>query len=323
MLVNGKWTEDWKPLQKSDERGRFVRQTSKFRNWVTPDGNAGLTGTGGFKAEPGRYRLYVALICPWASRALMARELKGLQDMIEVTVVNPELTNEGWAFGNYADADQDPLFNSKYMHEIYTFADEHYTGRATVPVLWDMKQNKMVNNESADILRMFDTAFEHIVPSNVRLFPEAFADDITQLNEVIYHKLNNGVYKAGFTQEQEAYEEATRDVFATLDMLESRLEDQDYLIGNQLTETDIRTFVTLIRFDSAYHGLFKTNVKQIKDYPNLTAYVERILRLPGIINTVNIDHIVAGYYSIKALNPSGVKPVGSSYISNLLETLNQ
>ncbi|NMH64343.1 glutathione S-transferase family protein [Shewanella salipaludis] len=322
MLVSGKWNEDWKPLQKSDDQGRFVRQTSGFRNWITPDGEPGPTGIGGFKAEPGRYRLYVALICPWASRTLMARELKGLQDIIEVTVVNPELTTQGWAFGNYPNANADPLFDSKYLHELYTRADATYTGRATVPVLWDMKQSMMVNNESADILRMLDTAFENIAPSKIRLFPEALSSEINELNAQIYDKLNNGVYKAGFTKEQSSYEEATREVFEMLDALESRLEGKSYLVGDQLTETDIRTFVTLIRFDVAYHGLFKTNIKQIVDYPNLTAFMERVLKLPGVINTVNIDHIVAGYYSIKDLNPAGIRPIGPSYISELVESVN-
>ncbi|RAS65440.1 putative glutathione S-transferase [Vibrio diazotrophicus] len=321
MLVDGKWTKDWKAMQKADEKGRFVRQVSSFRNWITPDGSAGPTGTGGFKAEAGRYRLYVAYICPWASRTLMARKLKGLDEYIEVTVVNPVLTNQGWSFSQYAGSDTDPLFNSQYLHEIYTRADAHFTGRATVPVLWDMKHNVMVNNESADILRMLDTAFEHLVPSDVRLYPEQYACEIDELNPRIYDLLNNGVYKAGFTQSQESYLEAVTGVFSMLDELEQRLEGQDYLVGNQLTETDVRTFVTLIRFDAAYHGLFKTNFKRIADYKNLSAYMERILRLPGVVDTVNIDHIITGYYSIKDLNPSGVRPIGPKHIDDLLRSL--
>jgi putative glutathione S-transferase len=317
MLVDGKWTKDWDPVQKSDEKGRFVRQVSSFRNWITPDGSAGPTGEGGFKAEAGRYRLYVAFICPWASRTLMARKLKGLEDVIAVTVVNPSLSDEGWAFGEYPGADTDPIFGASYMHEIYTRADPHFTGRATVPVLWDEKTGTIVNNESADILRMLDTAFEGLVPSDLRLYPEDLADRIDALNPRIYDLLNNGVYKAGFASTQAAYDEAVDGVFAMLDDLEEMLTG-DYLFGDRLTETDIRTFVTLIRFDAAYHGLFKTNRRQIADYPRLQDYMERIYRLPGVSATVNMDHITRGYYSIKALNPKGIRPTGPSHIEALV-----
>ncbi|KHQ54091.1 glutathione S-transferase family protein [Mameliella alba] len=317
MLVDGKWTSDWQPVQKADEKGRFVRQVSSFRNWITPDGSAGPTGEGGFKAEAGRYRLYVALICPWASRTLIARKLKGLEDLIPVTVVNPVLSDQGWQFGGYDGADADPLFDATYMHELYTRADVSFTGRATVPVLWDMQQGIMVNNESADILRMFDTAFEGLVPSDLRLYPQDLAAEIDALNAVIYDRLNNGVYKAGFASSQEAYDEAVAGVFDTLVMLEDRLTG-DYLFGDRLTETDIRAFVTLIRFDAAYHGLFKTNLRQIADYPRLSAYMRRILDLPGVRETVNMDHITRGYYSIKALNPTGIRPVGPDHVTRAL-----
>jgi putative glutathione S-transferase len=320
MLVDGKWAANWQPVQKADEKGRFVRQTSRFRNWITPDGSAGPTGEGGFKAEAGRYRLYVALICPWASRTLIGRVLKGLEDLIPVTVVNPVLTDEGWAFGGYPGADKDPLFGASYMHEIYTRADPHVSGRATVPVLWDMKQDVMVSNESADILRMFDSAFEGLAPSDLRLYPSDLAGEIDALNDRIYDGLNNGVYKAGFAGTQEAYDEALEGVFATLDELEERL-DGDYLFGDRLTETDIRTFVTLIRFDAAYHGIFKVNRRRIADYPKLQAYTERILRLPGVAGTVNLDHIKAGYYSIKALNPTGIVPAGPDHVTALLRAV--
>nr|WP_321506884.1 glutathione S-transferase C-terminal domain-containing protein [uncultured Celeribacter sp.] len=317
MLIDGKWTKDWDPVQKADKQGRFLRQVSTFRNWITPDGAAGPTGEGGFKAEAGRYRLYVALICPWASRTLIARKLKGLEAYIDVTVVNPIIGDQGWQFGGYEGADEDPLFGASYMHELYTRADPHFTGRATVPVLWDMKRNVMVNNESADIVRMFDTAFEHLVPSDLRLYPDDLAAEIDTLNAQIYSQLNNGVYKAGFASTQLAYDEAVNGVFETLDTLEDQL-DGDYLFGDRFTETDIRTFVTLIRFDAAYHGVFKTNRKQIKDYPRLQAYMERILRLPGVRETVNMDHITRGYYSIKALNPTRIRPVGPAHIEALL-----
>lgn len=317
MLVNGKWVENWQPVQNADEHGRFLRQVSSFRNWITLDGCAGPTGEGGFKAEAGRYRLYVALICPWASRTLIARKLKGLEDILPVTVVNPTLTDQGWRFGGYPGADDDPLFDATYMHQIYTQADPDFTGRATVPVLWDMKENVMVNNESADILRMLDTAFEGLVPSDLRLYPIDLAKQIDALNAPIYEKLNNGVYRAGFATSQEAYDEAITGIFDALDMLEALLQS-DYLFGDRLTETDIRVFVTLIRFDAAYHGLFKTNRLRIADYPKLSSYMARILNLPGVIDTVNMDHITHGYYSIKALNPLGIRPSGPAHIEKLL-----
>ena len=307
-------------MQKADEKGRFVRQVSSFRNWITADGSAGPTGEGGFKAEAGRYRLYVALICPWASRTLIGRALKGLEALVPVTVVNPVLTDQGWAFGGYPGADADPLFGASYMHEIYTRADPHFTGRATVPVLWDMERGVMVSNESADILRMFDSAFEALAPSDLRLYPADLADEIDALNPRIYDGLNNGVYKAGFAGTQAAYDEAVEGVFATLAELEARLTG-GYLFGERLTETDIRTFVTLIRFDAAYHGIFKVNRRQIADYPRLSAYMERILRLPGVAGTVNLDHIKAGYYSIKALNPSGIVPAGPDHVARLLASV--
>lgn len=319
MLVDGKWMENWQPVQKADKDGRFVRQTSSFRNWITPDGAPGPTGEGGFKAEPGRYRLYVALICPWASRALIARKLKRLDEIIPVTVVNPTLTDQGWRFGGYPGADEDPLFGSHYMHEIYSQADPSFTGRATVPVLWDTKRNVMVNNESADILRMFDTAFEHLVPSDLRLYPAHLAAEIDALNPRLYDLLNNGVYRAGFATSQAAYDEAMDGIFAMLDELEDRLTG-DFLFGNTLTETDIRAFVTLIRFDSAYHGLFKTNHHQIRDYPKLSAYLERILGIPGVRETVDMDHILKGYYSIKALNPLGVIPRAPMHVQQVLDS---
>ncbi|MBO6867574.1 MAG: glutathione S-transferase C-terminal domain-containing protein [Thalassococcus sp.] len=303
----------------SNTASQWRKKTRQAQN-SAQSRSAGPTGEGGFKAEAGRYRLYVALICPWASRTLIARALKGLEDVIPVTIVNPTLTDQGWQFGGYPGADEDPLFDSTYMHELYTRADPEFTGRATVPVLWDMKQNVMVNNESADILRMLDTAFEELVPSDVRLFPEAIGDQIETLNKRVYDKLNNGVYKSGFASSQKAYDEAVSEVFETLDMLEEKLTG-DYIFGDQLTETDIRIFVTLIRFDAAYYGIFKTNRRQIADYPRLSAYMERILRLPGVRDTVDMDHITRGYYSIKALNPNGIRPVGPDHITKLLEAV--
>jgi glutathionyl-hydroquinone reductase len=320
MLVNGKWTADWHPVQAKDGEGRFVRQQSSFRNWITPDGAPGPTGNGGFKAEAGRYRLYVALICPWASRTLIARKLKGLEDLIAVTVVNPVLTSEGWAFAGYPGAEADPLHGADHLHQLYSHADDNYTGRATVPVLWDEQTDTMVSNESADIVRMFNTAFADLVPGKPDLYPADLATDIDALNAEVYDRLNNGVYKAGFASTQAAYDEAVAGVFAMLDRLEDRLIG-DYLFGSRFTEADIRLFVTLIRFDAAYHSLFKTNLRRIADYPRLASYMARVLRLPGVRDTVNIDHIKAGYYSIKALNPTGIVPVGPDHVIALLETV--
>ncbi|KXS54871.1 MAG: putative glutathione S-transferase [Marinobacter sp. T13-3] len=311
MLVNGVWKDNWQPVQAKDEQGRFIRQTSSFRNWVTRDGAPGPTGTGGFKAEPGRYHLYVAYICPWASRTLIARELKGLRDIIGVTVVNPRLTDQGWQFGGYPGAQEDTLNGARYMHELYTRADPNISGRATVPVLWDKQAGTIVNNESADILRMLNSAFTDIVDEGPDLYPQALAEDIDSLNEYLYTDLNNGVYQAGFASSQVAYNEAYEKVFAALDAMESRLAaGGPFLFGDQLTETDVRLFVTLVRFDAAYHGLFKCNRNTLKAMPHLHGYMHRILALEGIADTVNLDHIKAGYYSIKALNPSGIVPAG-------------
>jgi putative glutathione S-transferase len=315
MLINGKWTENWQPVQAKDEQGRFIRQTSSFRNWITVDGQAGPTGMGGFKAEKGRYHLYVALICPWASRTLMVRQLKGLQEMIDITVVNPQLGNQGWQFGGFDGANLDEINGAEFMHQLYTKADPDFTGRATAPVLWDKQSGTIVNNESADIIRMLNTAFADLAPNNVNLFQDELANDIDALNAELYQQLNNGVYQAGFATTQVAYEEAYHQVFTMLDILEQRLSDgRQYLFGDKLTESDIRLFVTLVRFDAAYHGLFKCNRNQIKEMASLHAYMQRILGLDGIAETVSLDHIKAGYYSIKALNPGGIVPIGPDTI---------
>jgi putative glutathione S-transferase len=310
MLVNGKWVANWQPVQAKDEKGGFVRQQSGFRNWVTPDGSAGPTGVAGFMAEAGRYHLYVALICPWASRTLMARKLKGLEAAVSVSVVEPALTDQGWRFGDYPGSTPDPLHGASFMHELYTHADPQVSGRATVPVLWDKQTDTMVSNESADIVRMFNSGFGGLA-SGPDLYPVDLRDEIDDLNDHIYPRLNNGVYRAGFATTQAAYAEAFAEVFGCLDELETRLSDgRAYLFGDRFTETDIRAFVTLVRFDAAYHGLFKCNLRRIADYPGLQAYMLRILARPGVRETVNIDHIKQGYYSVKALNPVGLVPVG-------------
>jgi glutathionyl-hydroquinone reductase len=311
MLVNGKWSENWQPVQGTDAKGGFVRQSSGFRHWVTPDGSPGPTGEGGFAAEAGRYHLYVALICPWASRTLMARKIKGLEAAISVSVLSPVLGTQGWDFGGYPGSEADPFSPARHLHELYTRADPTYSGRATVPVLWDKQRGTIVNNESAEILRMLNTSFGDLAQNHIDLYPEALRPEIDALNADIYPKLNNGVYRAGFATTQIAYDEAFADVFGMLARLETRLEaGGPFLLGTALTEADIRLFVTLVRFDAAYHGLFKCNLRRLSDYPGLSAYLARMLAVPGVRETVSIDHIKAGYYSIKSLNPTGIVPIG-------------
>ena len=310
MLVDGKWTANWHPVQATDAKGGFVRQVSGFRNWVTPDGAPGPTGEGGFAAEAGRYHLYVALICPWASRTLIGRKLKGLET-ISISIVEPVMTNQGWHFGDYPGADRDKINGATYLHEIYTRTDPHYTGRATVPVLWDKARKTIVNNESADILRMLNSGFGTLASAAIDLYPDDLAAEIDALNAAVYPRLNNGVYRAGFATTQVAYEEAFVDVFGMLDELEVRLATGGpFLLGERLTEADVRLFVTLVRFDAAYHGLFKCNLRRLADYSHLSAFLALMLGVPGIRETVSIDHIKQGYYSIKALNPNGIVPLG-------------
>jgi glutathionyl-hydroquinone reductase len=304
MLVNGKWSADWKPVQATDAKGGFVRQISSFRHWITPD------GASGFPAERGRYHLYAGYICPWATRALIARKLKGLEDVVSVSIVEPGMTDQGWKFGDYPGADRDTVNGKTYMHEVYTAADPEFTGRATIPALWDRKRSTIVNNESADIVRMFNSGFGALAKGEIDLYPEALRGEIDALNDAVYGALNNGVYRAGFATTQETYEDAFHDVFAMLDELEIKLRRGPYLFGEALTETDIRVFVTLARFDAAYHGLFKCNRKRIADYPALSAFVKTMFALPAVSETFNLDHIKRGYYSLKSLNPLGIVPLG-------------
>jgi putative glutathione S-transferase len=311
MLVDGRWNGAWQPVQATDGKGGFVRQISSFRDWVTPDGAAGPTGKSGFRAETGRYHLYAALGCPWATRVLIARKLKGLEDVVSTAIVEPVLTDQGWRFGDYPGATgADALNGATYLHEIYSRADPHFTGRATVPALWDKEGRTIVNNESADLLRIFNSGFGALADEAVDLYPDDLRARIDALNDEVYPSLNNGVYRAGFGTTQEAYEEAFRGVFAMLDALERRLAKGPYLIGERLTEADIRVFVTLARFDPAYHGQFKCNLRRIKDYPALSAYLVRLIAIPAFRETFSLDHIKRGYYSIKALNPSRIVPLG-------------
>ena len=310
MLVNGTWQGKWHPYQGQDRQGRYLRQDSTVRHWITRDGNAGPTGKAGFAAEADRYHLYVALICPWACRTLMARQIKGLEGLISVSIVHPVIGSHGWSFEHFPGSTEDHLYRSNVLHQLYTRQDPYDSGRVPVPVLWDKKKHRMVNNESADIVRMLNDAFEDLAPSEIDLYPPAHRDEIDRLNRHFYHELNNGVYRAGFARSQTAYDEAVNDVFSALDDLDSRLNGGRFLFGEQLTETDIRLFVTLIRFDLAYHGLFKCNRKRITDYPYISRYLRELYHLPGIAKTVNPAHIVHGYYGLKQLNPSGIIPTG-------------
>lgn len=304
MLVNGRWMEKWQPVQASDDEGRFIRQDSGFRHRIGADSPEGFT------PEAGRYVLYMAYICPWACRALIALRLKGLEHAIDIRVVDPRLTEQGWAFTGQLGTDLDDLNGARHLHALYTRADPTYTGRATVPVLWDRSRATIVNNESADILQILDGDFGALAHNPIALRPAAWVDAIEAANTRLYADFNNGVYQAGFATTQAAYDEAVGRVFDCLAWMDSRLAKAQWLVGEQLTETDIRAFVTLVRFDLAYHGLFKCNLRPLSAYANVMAYLRRLLALPAFARSVRPDHIKAGYYSIRALNPSGIVPAG-------------
>ena len=309
LLVDGQWHDQWYDTDSTG--GKFERSESQFRNWVTADGSAGPSGEAGFKAEAGRYHLYVSLACPWAHRTLILRTLKGLESMISVSVVNPYMREHGWTFIEDTGVVADPLFQATYMHQIYTAADSKYSGRVTVPVLWDKQHNVMVSNESSEIIRMFNSAFDEIGAKPGDYYPEALRAEIDRVNEHVYDTINNGVYKAGFATSQKAYELAVFTLFAALDELEHRFSKQRYLVGDQITEADWRLFTTLIRFDAVYHGHFKCNLKQIEDYPNLAGYIRELYQWPGVAQTVNMAHIKEHYYrSHDTINPTGVVPAG-------------
>ena len=309
LLVKGQWLDQWYDTDSTD--GRFARSESQFRNWVTADGSAGPSGKGGFKAEAGRYHLYVSLACPWAHRTLIFRKLKGLESMISVSVVNPLMREHGWTFEAGEGVVADPVFQARYMHQIYTAADPEYTGRVTIPVLWDKKQNLFVSNESSEIIRMMNSAFDGIGATPGDYYPQALRAEIDSINDQIYDRVNNGVYKAGFATTQKAYEQAVFPLFETLDELEERLSKQRCLLGEQITEADWRLFTTLVRFDAVYHGHFKCNLKQIEDYPHLADYVRALYQWSGVAETVNMKHIKEHYYrSHVTINPTGVVPAG-------------
>lgn len=311
LLVDGKWVDRW--YDTSTTRGRFVRGESQFRNWVTIDGSAGSSGEGGFKAEPGRYHLYVSLACPWAHRTLIFLKLKGLEGMIGVSVVNAYMREEGWTFEVGRGVVPDSVNNASHLYEIYTMADPSYTGRVTVPVLWDKERNSIVSNESAEIIRMLNSAFDDVGALPGDYYPEPLRTQIDTLNEFVYHNVNNGVYKAGFATTQKAYEEAVVALFDALDTLEGRLAQQRFLLGDAVSEADWRLFTTLVRFDEVYVGHFKCNIRRLIDYPNLWAYVRDLYQHPGVADTVNMEYIKAHYYgSHVTINPTGITPVGPS-----------
>ena len=259
--------------------GEFVRAVSDFRNWVTPDGEAGPSGEPGYAAESGRYHLYVSYACPWAHRTLIYRELKGLQAVISVSVVHPLMPEESWVFGDYPEATEDPLYQAKFMYEIYRKADPNFNGLVTVPVLWDKQRETIVNNESSDIIRMLNSAFDAYGNADVDFYPQALREEIDAINEPIYNNINNGVYRAGFARNQQAYNLAYTQLFDTMDGLETRLADQRYLVGDRITEADWRLFTTLVRFDAVYYGHFKTNRKRLVDYPNLWVYTRDLYQV--------------------------------------------
>ncbi|QIB76375.1 glutathione S-transferase family protein [Halogeometricum borinquense] len=300
MLVDGEWRTD--AYESTNEDGEFNRQETSFRNWIRDDADAE------FPAESGRYHLYISRACPWAHRAAMTRQLKGLEDAISLSVVEPVRINDGWEFSaEYPD----PLYGEDYLRDIYTRADDAFTGRVTVPVLWDKERETIVNNESREIMRMLDTEFDAHAKHDVDLWPEGYREEVDESIDSIYEPINNGVYRAGFADSQDAYDEAITELFDALDHWESVLEDQRFVVGDVLTEADIAMFVTLIRFDHVYHSHFKCNKKAIHEYPNLWNYTKELAQLPGVAETINIDHITRHYYmSHGDVNPKRLVPVG-------------
>jgi putative glutathione S-transferase len=313
LLVNGEWQDKWYDTEKSG--GAFEREDAQLRSWVTADGSAGPSGDAGFKAESGRYHLYVSLACPWAHRTLIFRQLKGLAGHIGVSVVSPDMLNHGWTFDTDAGSSGDPLYHSDFMHQIYTRNKSDYTGRVTVPVLWDKQQECIVSNESAEIIRMLNSAFDDITGDQQDFCPDYLKSQIDEVNERVYHTINNGVYKAGFATQPEKYEAAFNELFASLDWLEDRLSQQRYLVNDGetsvLTEADWRLFTTLIRFDAVYFGHFKCNLRRIEDYPAISGYVRDLYQHPGVAETVDFSHIKRHYYySHDMINPTRIVPVG-------------
>ena len=309
LLVDGVWTDQW--YDTAATGGRFVRAASQFRNWVTADGRPGPNGTGGFAAEAGRYHLYVSLACPWAHRTLILRALKRLEDVVPVSIVDPLMGPEGWVFSDAPGAIRDDVNGADRLADIYLLADPRYTGRVTVPVLWDKQHGTIVNNESSEIIRMLNAAFDAFTDARADTYPAPLRDEIDRINAFVYETINNGVYRTGFATTQEAYEEAFAALFEALGLIEDRLAGRRYLVGDAPTEADWRLFTTLMRFDAVYVGHFKCNLRRIADYPNLSGYVRDLYQVPGIAATVNIDHIKRHYYaSHRQINPTGIVPRG-------------
>lgn len=310
QLIDGKWSDKWYDTSKTG--GKFVRSQSGFRNWVTADGSPGPSGEGGFAAEAGRYHLYVSLACPWAHRTLIFRKLKELESLISVSIVSPKMPDEtGWSFKTDEGSTGDTLLHKDFLWQVYTEADPHYTGRVTVPVLWDKKTKTIVSNESAEIIRMFNLAFNELTGNTDDYYPEALRGRIDEINARVYDDINNGVYKAGFATTQEAYQEAAKKLFDALDWVEGLLGDNAYLTGDSITEADWRLFTTLVRFDAVYFGHFKCNLRQIADYPNLSHYLKALYEVPGVKETVDIGHIQTHYYwSHTTINPHRIIPIG-------------
>ena len=309
MLVDGVWQKGWINTKKSG--GRFVRSQSQWRDWVTADGKPAEGRERGFKAEPGRYDLYVSYACPWAHRTLILRKLKKLEDIISVSVVHHFMGEDGWTFERGDGATGDPLYGSEFLHQIYTRADPAYSGRVTVPVLWDRKEETIVSNESSEIIRMLNSAFDEWGDGSIDFYPVPLRADIDAVNDLIYGAINNGVYRSGFATTQEAYEEAYGELFKALDVVEGRLAASRYLVGDTLTEADWRLFTTLIRFDAVYYSHFKCNRQRIGDYPNLSNYLRELYQVPGIAETVNMHHIKHHYYaSHESVNPTRIVPLG-------------
>jgi putative glutathione S-transferase len=308
LLVNGVWKDR---DEKADTGGHFIRQETKFRNWVTPDGSPGPSGEGGFEAAPGRYHLYVSLACPWAHRTIIMRKLKRLEDAISMSVVAFHLGSDGWTFDTSQGSTADAVNRKSKLSEIYLQAEPRYTGRVTVPVLWDKERGTIVNNESAEIIRMLNAAFAAFSSVDTDYYPAKLRDEIDRINARVYAAINNGVYRAGFATTQAAYEQAVTELFGALDEIEARLSKLRYLLGDQPTEADWRLFTTLVRFDAVYHGHFKCNLRRIVDYPNLWSYLRDLYQVPGVAETVSLEHIKRHYYgSHRHINPTGIVPVG-------------
>ncbi|MDQ1158677.1 putative glutathione S-transferase [Sphingomonas sp. SORGH_AS 950] len=308
-MVDGVWHADG--LFKSDEKGSFKRPDSGFRDWVTAYGGPGPDGQPGHRAEPGRYHLYVSYACPWAHRTLILRALKGLESMIDVSVVDPLMRENGWTFATTRGGTGDTLHGADYLWQLYARARDGYSGKVTVPVLWDKDRDTIVSNESAEIIRMLNGAFDGLGALEGDYYPPELRGEIDAINETVYDRVNNGVYKCGFAKSQEAYDAAVAPLFAELDTLEERLTGRDWLVGDRMTEADIRLFTTLVRFDAVYHGHFKCNVRRVQDYPALEGLLERMLAIPAIAETVHLDHIKTHYYaSHLELNPTGIVPAG-------------